>query len=83
MRQTRWILFVIFGTLFAISGCQAPYLIKSALSQADLLMKRVPLEDALKDPSLSDDKKHKLQLAQKARQFAERDLGLKTTKNYT
>lgn len=37
----------------------------------------------MKDPALSEDQKRKLQLAQKAKSFAEDDLGLVKTKNYT
>ena len=44
---------------------------------------QVSLEDALKDPKLTDEQKRKIQLAQKAREFAETDLSLKPTKNYT
>lgn len=56
---------------------------KSAYSQADLLRRRVPIEDALKDPHLTAEQKAKLVLAQEARVFAESDLGLAHTKNYT
>jgi predicted aminopeptidase len=66
-----------------LSGCQIGYLVKSAYSQADLLRRRVPLEEALKDAKLSDENKRKLLLAQEARDFAEKSLGLQPTKNYT
>ena len=56
---------------------------KSAYSQADLLRRRIPIEEALKDPKLSEDHKKKLQLAEDARRFAEVELGLAHTKNYT
>lgn len=65
------------------TGCQIPYLMKSAYSQAEILRKRVPLDDALKAPHLTDEQKRKLRLAQEAREFAERELGLKPTQNYT
>lgn len=48
-----------------------------------LLNSRKPIEKVLQDPSLSEDHKSKLRLAQKAREFAEKDLHLKKTKNYT
>lgn len=48
-----------------------------------LLNSRVPIEQALQDPSLSESDKQKLRLAEEARQFAETDLHLKPTKNYT
>ena len=76
------------GTLICLaaltlSGCQIGYLVKSAYSQADLLRRRVPIEDALKDPRLTDDQKRKLSLAIDVRAFAESELGLAKTKNYT
>jgi predicted aminopeptidase len=66
-----------------LTGCQVTYIVKSAYSQAELLRRRVPIEQALKDPSLNEDQKRKLALALEARQFAEKDLGLKATLNYT
>ncbi len=72
---------ILFG--LALSGCQIHYLMKSAVSQADLLMRRVPIDDAIKDPAITPEEKRKLQLAIEARQFAETELGLKVTKNYT
>ncbi len=44
---------------------------------------QISLEEALKDPRLNEDQKRKIQLAKKAREFAENDLALKPTKNYT
>jgi predicted aminopeptidase len=44
---------------------------------------QVSLDEALKDPQLTDVQKRKIQLAQKARDFAEKELSLKPTKNYT
>ncbi|AHZ86819.1 aminopeptidase [Bdellovibrio bacteriovorus] len=65
------------------SGCQMGYLMKSGYGQMKLMNSRVPVEEALKDPKLAEDKKKKLLLAQEARIFAETELHLKTTKNYT
>jgi len=48
-----------------------------------LLSARVPIDEALQDPSLTENERSKLLLAQKAREFAEKDLHLKSTKNYT
>lgn len=65
------------------SGCQLGYLMKSGYGQMRLLNSRIPVDEALKDPQLSEDKKRKLHLAQEARLFAETELHLKSTKNYT
>lgn len=59
------------------------YYFSSTYNQLSLLNKRTPIEKALQDPSLSEEEKNKLLLAQKAREFAEKDLHLKPTKNYT
>lgn len=67
----------------ALSGCQIGYLWKSASAQADLLSRRIPIAEALKDPSLTPEQKRKLQLAADARVFAETDLGLAHTQSYT
>lgn len=64
-------------------GCQMGYLMKSGYGQMKLLSSRVPLEQVLNDPKLDPDKKTKLQLAQQAREFAENELHLKPTKNYS
>ncbi|XGC81482.1 aminopeptidase [Bdellovibrio bacteriovorus] len=56
---------------------------KSGVGQFKLLNSRVPIEEALKDPKVEDKKKDKLRLAQEARAFAEQELHLAQTKNYT
>lgn len=59
------------------------YLMKSGYGQMKLLSSRVPIDEALQDSKLDESKKQKLRLAQEAREFAERELHLKPTKNYT
>ncbi|WP_374029707.1 aminopeptidase [Bdellovibrio bacteriovorus] len=66
-----------------LSACQISYLVKSGYNQMKLLSQRVPIEEALKDPQISETDKNKLRLAQEARKFAEKDLHLKPTKNYS
>jgi predicted aminopeptidase len=66
-----------------LTGCQVGYLWTSAYNQVKLLNSRVPIDEALQDPKISAEQKDKLRLAQKAREFAENDLHLKPTKNYT
>lgn len=68
---------------FSLTGCQIGYYFKSAYNQLSMMNSKVSIEKALKDPSISDEDKRKLELAQKAREFAEKDLHLKPTKNYT
>lgn len=76
-------LFLLSSLLLLMSGCSVGYLVKSAYSQADLLRKRVPIEEAIKDPKTTPDQKRKLELVEEVRRFAENDLGLAKTKNYT
>lgn len=59
------------------------YLFQSAYNQVKLLNARVPMDEALKDPNLSPEEKRKLLLAQEVRQFAETELHLVTSKNYS
>jgi predicted aminopeptidase len=70
--------FAVF--LFSLSGC---YYVKQGYSQLSLLSSRIPVEEALQDPTLSEEEKRKLRLAQDVRVFAEEKLGLKPTGNYT
>lgn len=59
------------------------YLMKSGYGQMQLMHSREPVEKVLQDPSVSEEKKNKLRLAQEARLFAEKNLHLTPTKNYT
>lgn len=59
------------------------YLMKSGYGQMQLLGSRVPISEALQSPTLNNSQKNKLHLAQEAREFAEKTLHLKSTKNYT
>lgn len=73
-----------FAILFlGLCSCQIGYLSKSAYYQMQLLYKRDPIEKALQSDKITSEDKEKLQLALKAREFAEQDLHLKPTKNYT
>lgn len=71
------------GAAFLLSSCQINYIVKSAYNQFSMMNSQVSLEEAQKDPRLTEDQKRKIQLAQKAREFAETELSLKPTKNYT
>lgn len=84
--STTTTLLISVAALFTLTGCHAGYLIKSAWSQADLLLSREPIEKILnspeKDRSLSPDDLKKLKLALEAKAFGERALGLKRNGNY-
>lgn len=59
------------------------YIWSSAYNQLKILNSRVPVEVALNDPTVTAEEKRKIELAQKARTFAESQLHLSKTKNYT
>jgi len=59
------------------------YLLKSAYNQVALLNARIPIEEALKDPTLTADEKSKLELTLKIREFASQKLKLNVDKNYS
>lgn len=77
----RLILFVSLS--ITLSSCQMAYVMKSGVGQFKLLSSRVPVKEALKDPNIKLETKRKLLLAQETREFAEKELHLKNTKNYT
>jgi predicted aminopeptidase len=58
------------------------YLASSAKGQAQLFLDRVPLSEAIADPSTTPQTRAKLELVQAARDFAEGELGLRSTSNY-
>lgn len=78
---------VSMSACFALTGCHAGYLIKSAWSQADLLLSRDSIEEILnspeKDRALNPEDLKKLRLALEAKSFGERVLGLKKNGNYS
>lgn len=67
---------------FLLSGCQINYYLHTGYQQSKLLWNRVPVEEALKNPKLTEKQKAKLLLAQEAKNFAENELGLKSNGNY-
>lgn len=75
--------FLAVSSLVLLSGCQVTYLLKSGIGQTNLLRRRVAIESLLEKPDLDPARKAKLLLVQEVRKFAETELSLKTTKNYT
>lgn len=73
----------LFVLLFFSLGCQIPYLTKTAYNHLSLMSRRVEIDEAIKTMSLNEEQVRKLNLALEARKFAEKELGLKTSKNYT
>lgn len=75
-----WLLLLLS---LSLSACQLTYMTDSAYNQLKLLSARQPIDKVLANPDLDSETKHKLLLAQQAREFAETHLNLKPTKNYT
>ncbi len=70
-------------SLLALTGCQIGYLVTSASSQVEILLARRPIEEVLKDSSVSEEDKRKLRIAIEAKQYSQSALGLKKNKNYS
>lgn len=75
------IIFALF--LFILSGCQIDYILKSGYHQALLLKEQEDINEYLKSSDVSPEQKKKLLLVQNVKLFAESDLGLKKSSNYT
>lgn len=76
------LVFLFITSLPFIAGCQITYLIRSGYEQTKILSKRKSIESLLKKEELDPKTKAKLQLAQAAKEFAEKKLNLKPTSNY-
>ncbi len=74
---TLILIFILFG-----SGCRMGYLFHAASGEYELLSGAIPVEEGLKDDTLSEDKKIRLRLVGQVKDFGETELGLKETENY-
>ncbi|MCB0341842.1 MAG: aminopeptidase [Pseudobdellovibrionaceae bacterium] len=66
-----------------LPGCLATYLVKSSYEHVKILNARQEIQSVMQENKVAPAKKQKLQLALDARQFAEKNLGLTPTDNYT
>lgn len=73
--------FLIIG--LSTSGCHIGYIVNNAYQQARLLHSAEPVTRVLEGNTLTQNQKQKLELAVRAKEFAETRLHLKKTKNYT
>ncbi len=69
--------------LASLPACQIGYLTQAAQGEFAILWARVPLEESLKNPALTEEEKDKLSLTQEVRSFAQKELKLNTSKNYS
>jgi predicted aminopeptidase len=66
-----------------LSGCSLGYFVKQGTTQFKLNSQKIPIEKVLGDPDIPVEIKAKLRLAQEVREYSEKKLGLKKTKNYS
>ncbi len=71
------LIFILFGL-----GCRIGYLFHAASGEYELLSGSVPVEEGLKDDTLSEEKKTRLRLVGQVKDFGETELGLRETDNY-
>lgn len=76
-------LLLIVLTSFLMLGCQIDYILKSGYHQALLIKDQESIDDYLKSPEITPTQKKKLELVTQVKHFAENDLGLKKSSNYT
>ncbi len=70
-------------TLPLMWACNGAYLFHAAIGQYHRIVDAVPIEDALKDPSLGDQELAHLNMIGPLKQFAVETLGLTPTESYT
>jgi len=76
----RWAFLLAF--LVLVPGCRMGYLLHLAAGQARLLSGSIPVEEALKEASLSGEQRERLLLVRRIKEFGEKELGLRETENY-
>lgn len=74
---------LLFVLGITTTGCHIGYIAKNAYHQAAMLHSAEPVSKVLKSDSLGADQKRKLEIATRAKEFAETRLKLRKTKNYT
>ncbi len=85
MSRPRYALAVLglVGALSSSPGCQMGYYIHNAYHQTKIVNSRQRIERSLGESTVTPEQKRKLKLVQEVKQFAETELGLKPSRNYT
>jgi predicted aminopeptidase len=73
---------LVLAVIFTLSGCRVTYILHAAAGQFRLVNGSVPVEQALKEDSLTPVQKKHLALVAAVKAFGENELGLKKTDNY-
>ncbi len=73
-----------WGVLLAVlcAGCSPTYVLRAGWEEARILSARRPIRAVVHDTSIAKETRDKLRLVLDARDFAERDLGLRAGKSY-
>lgn len=84
-RIIKTIIFIIgiLGVIVVINWDLISYLIHIGIGQANLIFNSKPINKLLKDPTVLPDLKKKFLLVSEIKEFAEKEIGLKSTSNYT
>lgn len=64
-------------------GCQLSYYVHSAYHQSVLINSREPIDKVLRGSNINEEQKRKLRLVQAVKIFGEKELGLRSSQNYT
>jgi len=71
-----------FLMILPLTGCQLSYLFQAAAGEFRFLYNAVPVEEVLRQDSLSADEKRRLALVSRIKEFGENEIGLKKSDNY-
>jgi predicted aminopeptidase len=68
--------------LFLCTGCRLTYLLHAGVGQFRLIQGSIPIQEALEDDTLTQEKKERLRLVARIKAFGVQELGLKETDSY-
>ena len=80
--KSKALIYISLALVLLCSGCRLAYVFHAAAGQFRLLNGSVPVEEALEKDSLGSDQKDRLRLVARIKDFGEKELGLKKTRNY-
>lgn len=84
--KTLWSLprsLIFVAILSSTTGCQMSYLLKNAAGQFKIITSHQNIDDLLKNSTLDPALRAKLELSKEAKKFAEKEMHLVQTANYT
>ena len=83
IRRSAWLLLLVLGIVVLGIRFEVGYLYQLGKGQIALLWKAKPIDAVLHAGTLSPNQRAKLELIQAIREFAQREIGLKPSQNYT